>query len=90
MPIRRPLTPSADPAGEIPATSGARLDRIDAALVSLGAEQHRLERIGLEIPLARCHTQKRYWMFLRALFSIPDAKRSTPCGGSPWPSATIR
>jgi hypothetical protein len=54
----------------MPDGSGARLDRVDAALASLRDEQRRLERIGFEGPLVTCHEQRRYWEFLGALFSI--------------------
>jgi hypothetical protein len=65
------LTATADPAREIPATDAARLDRIEAALDSLRAEERRLERLGLVPALARCRQQRRYWEFLRAMFQLP-------------------
>ena len=42
-----------------------------------------------ELPLAHCHAQRRYWSFLRALYSLPAnatsqrVARSTE-GESPW------
>ena len=65
-----PLTASADPTREIPAGEASRRDRIEAALGSLAAEEQRLARIGLELPMARCREQRRYWTFLGALFSM--------------------
>lgn len=67
----RPVTvPSADPAREMPASSGARLDRIEHALRALADEERRLERLGFEIPLARCRESRRYWSFMRGLFTV--------------------
>jgi hypothetical protein len=66
-------TPSADPLRDIPANSGAREDRIEAALATLAAEERRLERIGLALPLARCRAQRRYWTFLRGVFALHEA-----------------
>ena len=71
--MRMPVTPSADPAREIPVHTGRRCDAIDAALATLSGEEARLRRLGLELPIARCHEQRRYWSFLRALFTLPDA-----------------
>ena len=64
--------PSADPRRDIPANAGTRLDRIAAALATLAAEERRLERIGLALPLARCRAQQRYWTFLRGVFALAD------------------
>ena len=74
--MNRPVTPAADLARAIPAHSGARLDAIQTALVSLESETRRLERIGFELPIARCHEQRRYWSFLRALYSLPEPTSS--------------
>jgi hypothetical protein len=71
--VTRPLTAAADPSRAIPAHAGARLDEIRRALVSLGDESRRLERIGFELPLARCHEQRRYWSFLHALYTLPSS-----------------
>lgn len=61
------LTPSADPARSIPPSASERQWQIEAALVSLDHEQVRLDRLGFEAPLARCHHQRRFWEFVRAL-----------------------
>ena len=80
--LRETIVPSADPALEIPAGSGARFDRIHAALASLRHEERRLERLGLETPLA----QRRYWEFLSALFSSAgqDSVAGRPDGDDSW------
>jgi hypothetical protein len=65
-----PVTPLADPARPMPASRGARLDVAEAAVSSLVSEQRRLERLGLEWPLARTEQQLRYWRFVRALCAI--------------------
>ena len=75
------LTPSADPARAIPRSASEREWAIDAALVSLGAEERRLARLGFEVPLARCHEQRRFWEFVRAIHALdrgaaPPAFRS--------------
>ena len=54
----------------MPAARGARIDRIEAAIASLRDEERRFERLGFEIPLGRCREQRRYWEFLRTLFSL--------------------
>jgi hypothetical protein len=69
--MTRPLTAAADPSRPIPAHTGERLDVIEIALTSLSNESRRLERLGFELPLARCHAQRRYWSFLQALYSLP-------------------
>ncbi|HTR97977.1 MAG TPA: hypothetical protein VMH61_08750 [Candidatus Acidoferrales bacterium] len=71
-----PLTCAADPARVMPASSGARLDAAEAALTSLHGEQRRLERLGFELPLARCHQQIRFWGFVRALCALESEGRS--------------
>ena len=80
---------AADRSRPIPAHAGARLDAIEIALATLGEETRRFEQLGFELPLARCHAQRRYWSFLRALYSLPAnatsqlVARSTE-GESPW------
>ena len=87
MPFPVPLTASADPRREMPAGEGSRLDRVEAALATLAAEERRLARLGLELPLARCHEERRYWTFLRALFAIPKQPPARgPAGGSTRPT----
>jgi hypothetical protein len=54
----------------MPADAGGRLDHARAALASLDHERRRLERLGLEIPLARCHDQIRYWRFVAGLLAV--------------------
>lgn len=73
MSDRAPVTVAADRGRAIPDAPGARADRIAAALASLGEEQRRLERLGFEDPLRRCHQERRYWAFLAALFHMSDA-----------------
>lgn len=65
-----PVTPLADPRRPMPSGATARLDAADAAVVSLAAEQRRLERLGLEWPLARAERQLKYWRFVRALCAL--------------------
>jgi hypothetical protein len=74
--LASPLTPSADPRRPMPASAVARLDQADVAVASLRAEQRRLERLGFELPLARCHQQLRYWSFVRALCALAPEVRS--------------
>jgi hypothetical protein len=68
--MRTPLTSASDRNRPMPAVAGERLDRIDTALATLENEQRRLERLGLELPLARCHEERRYWSFLRAIHVV--------------------
>jgi hypothetical protein len=70
MNLNAPLTAGADVSRGMPASPVARLDAASAAVVSLREEQRRLQRLGLETPLARCHQQLRYWSFVRALCSL--------------------
>jgi len=69
--MREPLTRSSDPSRMMPAGAGGRLDQAHAALAALDHERRRLERLGLETPLARCHEQIRYWRFVAALVALP-------------------
>ncbi len=70
-----PLTRAADPSAEMPARAGARLDAAHAAVASLRHEQRRLQRLGLETPLARCGHQLRFWTFVSAVCSLePEAR----------------
>jgi hypothetical protein len=70
------FTSSADPQRQIPAGEGNRMDRIAAALATLAAEERRLERLGLVLPLQRCRAQRRYWTFLRAVFALPGSTKA--------------
>jgi hypothetical protein len=92
IPSPAPLTGSADPGAEIPDGAGSRRDRIDAALATLAGEELRLTRLGLAAPIARCRQQRRFWTFLRALFSLEDVRvaRSAPCSLSTWSADRIR
>jgi hypothetical protein len=64
------LTACADPTHELPAGAAARGDQIERALASLRDEERRLMKLGFELPLARCREQRRYWEFLRGVFSL--------------------
>ena len=70
MTARAPLTPASDVRRLLPESPLARLDAAEAAVVSLAAEQRRLERLDLEWPLARTAHALRYWKFVRALCAI--------------------
>lgn len=70
MSAPRPLTPAADRRSALPATLEQRLDHIERARISLAAEARRLERIGFEDPLRRCHEERRYWNFLAAVHGM--------------------
>jgi len=69
------LTFASDVTREMPARADERLDRVAVALASLAGESRRLERLGFELPLARCEAQRRYWHFLGAILSIPAESR---------------
>lgn len=71
-----PLTSSADPTRRMPEAPGSRLDAADAAVASLREEQRRLERLGFELPLARCHEQLRFWNFVSAVCSLTPGSRA--------------
>lgn len=81
MNVPRAVTASSDPERTMPRSETARLDAIHRALASLREEQRRLEHLGLEVPLARCLQQRRYWEFLEALFSVSTSSR--PAGVRP-------
>lgn len=81
------ITASADPQREIPACAGNRGDRIEAALATLTAEEARLTRLGLDAPVARCREQRRYWTFLRAVFSMSDAAPAREAARELFPPA---
>ena len=73
------LTPSADPARRIPSSAAERQWQIEAALVSLRNEEQRLDRLGFELPISRCHQQRRFWEFVRAI-DVMSATGSTGSG----------
>ena len=76
MSLRTPLTHSADATRVMPASATARLDAASAAVASLRHEQRRLERVGFELPIARCHEQLRFWNFVHAVCSLsPEVKQ---------------
>jgi hypothetical protein len=70
----------------LPEGSAARLDEAAATLGALLEEKHRLERLGFELPLARCHEQVRYWGFVTRLLEI-SATADAMQGEASWPSA---
>jgi hypothetical protein len=72
--ISTPITPSSDLAREVPTDPCARLDSIAAAVATLRAERRRCLRLGLELPIARCESQLRYWEFLGGLFAIEPVR----------------
>jgi hypothetical protein len=72
----RSVTPSADPTRSIPISAEERSWAIEAALASLKEEERRLARLGFEFPLARCHQQRRFWEFVRALHELPESRRA--------------
>jgi hypothetical protein len=74
----------------MPATVTARLDHVRAAVGSLADEQRRLERLGFELPLARCHDQLRYWRFLEGLFTAAAGDVSRQQGMGAWPAVADR
>lgn len=75
----------------MPATAAARVDDIQATLSVLRREQSRLERLGFENPMVRCHAELRYWNFLSALHSLPaEPGPSTPTGDPSWPVPPAR
>ena len=65
-----PVTPLSDPRRPMPSHPTSRLVQAAAAVESLTAEQRRLQRLGLEWPLARAAHQLRYWKFVRAMCTI--------------------
>ncbi len=65
-----PVTALADPRRPMPSRPSSRVTAAEAAVESLSAEQRRLERLGLEWPLARTQHQLRYWKFVHALCAI--------------------
>jgi hypothetical protein len=77
----RVFTPSADLGAAVPASPGARLDRVESAVRSLSAELRRLERLGLDGPARECRRQLRYWQFVRAIFAL-ESPGQVSRGGS--------
>ncbi len=65
------MVPAADRRRPLPAHPGRRIDDAHAALAALAGEERRLERLGLETPLARCRAERRYWSFVAALVALP-------------------
>ena len=83
--MRSPITPSSDTSARMPDGAGARVDRIEAAVASLVAEERRLARLGLVEAERRCRQHRRYWEFLAAVFTLePD---SSECGSRPGQAA---
>jgi len=54
----------------MPDHRGAQLDEATAIVRSLEGEQRRLDRLGFELPLARCHEQLRYWRFVSGVLGL--------------------
>jgi hypothetical protein len=74
----------------MPDSLAGRQDGIDTALRSLREERRRLNRLGLDLPLARCHHETRYWNFLSALFTLPSRSATNTGGGDlPCPDARV-
>jgi hypothetical protein len=88
--VIRPLTSASDLRREMPDTPVARLDHVHAAIASLTDEQRRLERLGFELPLARCHDQLRYWRFLDGLLTAAATRAARRQGIGAWPAAGDR
>lgn len=59
----------------MPERLAQRVDEIDVTVRGLRGELHRLERLGLESPLARCHQRLRFWQFLAGLHALPPLER---------------
>ena len=74
--MERLVSATADPRRPMPTGAGERLDQARATTVSLREERRRLERLGLELPLARCHQQLRYWEFVSGLLSLTALEES--------------
>jgi hypothetical protein len=72
--LNTPLTASADPSRPMPASVAGRLDAAHAAVSSLRDESRRLQRLGFELPIARCHQQLRFWSFVSAVCSLDPAR----------------
>ena len=53
---------------------------LETQTTELREEQERCERLGLELPLARCRERIRYWQFVHGLLSI--APFATPGGAA--------
>jgi hypothetical protein len=88
--VNAPLTASSDPRHVMPETAVARLDAVRHAIDSLTHEQRRLERLGLELPLARCQHQLRYWRFLEGLLAVAAGERPATGKGLSWLDASSR
>lgn len=65
-----PLTFASDVERAMPSTPGSQLDAARAAIASLESERRRVERLGFELPLARCHQQLRYWRFVESVLTM--------------------
>lgn len=86
-----PLVPSADLRRPMPASRTARVDVAEAAIAALHDERRRLERLGFEVPIARCESQLRTWRFAHALVSIAAADTPPrPEARFAWPVAADR
>ncbi len=91
MSERTPMTASADVERPMPVSLAACRDAAGAALASLREERRRVERLGFELPLARCHEQLRYWSFVSGLLGLPQRPESLGSAGAPsWDVAPRR
>jgi hypothetical protein len=90
--VSAPVHPHLSRARRMPATAAARLDDIQATLGVLEHERSRFERLGFELPLARCHAEIRYWSFLASIHALPaDADQAAPpIDGPAWPGPPVR
>jgi len=75
------LVPVADPRRPMPERPAERGWAIESALQALDAEQRRLERLGFELPLARCREQRRFWEFVHAVHAM--APHESPAAAEP-------
>jgi hypothetical protein len=71
----------------MPASLEQRLDEIGRARASLAAESRRLQRIGFEDPMRRCHEERRYWDFLAAVHGMALPAEPRLGGGAILPSS---
>jgi len=71
--MRAPV-PSAETRDPMPDSTVQRLDRAERALRALDDETRRLERLGFELPLARCRESQRYWSFVHGLLSVASTQ----------------
>ena len=76
------LTAASDPTREMPAHACDQLDQVTRTLDALAAEERRLQRLGFEIPLARCQNERRFWSFVAAVCTLAAEPESQRIGRS--------